>query len=554
MPSPCRAILPSALAVAVLFAWAASGGSAVAQERPPSAGGERIDVELKIVPFYATDAEGRPVFDLRKEEVELRVGGAPVSVESFDRYSAAGATTTTERPQAAAERAPAALPRHVYLLFDVAFSTPRGLLGSSKTAGGYLEQLPATDRLYLLVNDRRTGLKQVLGPVAADDEGKEKVFKRIRELKPDIQGLETNADSKYPMFVRGAGAGIGAGGGIGAGAGGKGIPGDQDSPIRDNVRASGRSQYEGLALGLADSLEILAAELRRLPGPKLLVMFTQGLHPQLYFQGSSIGLQTGRQNHHMDSRQFSPLVSRFEKPLQALADSGAMSLFVNLDDQVARAGLNADGALRHMASSTGGLYVEGGSPKKVEDRMAGSTAAYYEAGFLPAGSLLEAGRAGVEVVVHRPGVRVWAPSAVRTRESYGTLNEHEKRLLAIDLVHGGPEAQQSRSPVRLDLRDLSGRVKGRVEPQQRLVRFEADWPAELAGKKVDLYTVVLSMPRQGKSIEVLLYDQREHTPVADLPALETAVDGHDAFVWGVVAVEPGTERAWFRRLLVAAKE
>jgi hypothetical protein len=553
MPIPCRAVRPLVLAVVFVLARVASAGLALAQERPPSAGGERIEVELKIVPFYATDAEGRPVFDLRKEEVELRVGGAPVGIESFDRYTAAGATT--ERPQAAG-RAPAALPRHVYLLFDVTFSSSRGLLGSSKTAGGYLEQLPATDRLYLLVNDRRTGLKQVLGPMAADEEGKEKVFKKIKELKPDVQGLETNADSKFPMFAGGAGVGaaVGAGGGIGAGAGSKGIPGDQYSPIRDNIRSSGRSQYEGLALGLAESLEILAAELRRLPGPKLLVMFTQGLHPELYFEGNSVGLQTGRQNHHMDSRQFSPLVSHFEKPLRALAESGAMSLFVNLDDQMARASLDADRALRHMASSTGGLYVEGGSPKKAEDRMAGSTAAYYEAGFLPAGLLLEAGRAGVEVVVHRPGVRVWAPSAVRTRESYGTLSEHERRLLAIDLVHGGPEAQRSRSPVRLDLRDLSGRVKGRVEPTQRLVRFEADWPAELAGKTVDLYTVVLSVPRQGKSIEVLLYDQRAHTPVADLTALETAVDGHDAFVWGVVAVETGTERAWFRRLMVQGEK
>jgi hypothetical protein len=535
MSTPCRSVRLRDLAVVVVFTWIASGGLAVAQVRPPSVGGEKIDVELKIVPFYATDAEGRPVYDLRKEEVELRVGGVPVGVESFDRYAAAGATTTIERPQAAG-KAPAALPRHVFLFFDVAFSTPRGLLGSSKVAGGYLEQLPASDRLYLLVNERGTGLKQVLGPVAADDKGKEKVMKQIRGLRPDVQGLETNAASKFPMGVRGTGR--------------NGVPVDQDSPIRDNINASGRSQYEGVALGLAGSLEVLAAELRRLPGPKLVVMFTQGLNAQLYFQGSSIGLQTGRGNHHMDSRQFSAMETHFRKPLQALADSGAMSLFVNLDHQMVVAGADTDSALRHMASSTGGLYVEGGSPKQVEDRIAGSTTAYYEAGFLPTGSLLEAGRAGVEVVVRRPGVKVWAPSAVRTREAYGSLSEYEKRLLVIDLVQGGPEAQRSRSPVRLDLRDLSGRVQGRVEPKQRLVRFEADWPAELAGKKVDLYTIVLSTPQKGKSIEVLLYDQRDRTPVADVPALETAVDGHDGFVWGVVAVEPGTERAWFRRLFV----
>ncbi len=229
-----------------------------------------------------------------------------------------------------------------------------------------------------------------------------------------------------------------------------------------------------------------------------------------------------------------------------------MNLFVNLDRPMSTG--DPSRALRHMASSAGGLYVEGRSVKEVEGRIADSTAAYYEAGFQPAVSLLEAGRAAVEVVVKRPGVRVWAPSAVRTRESYASLSEHERRLLMIDLVHGGPEAQRSRSPVRLDLHDLSGKVQGRVEPKRRHVRFEAVWPADLAGKKVDLYTVVLSEPRRGAPIEVLQYDQKERASVADLPAVETAVEGHDAFVWGVVAVEAGTDRAWFRRLLVQGEK
>jgi len=532
MPIMRRAVRFRYLAgLAVLIAC----GGAVAQERPPSGGSAKIDVELKIVPFYAVDAEGRPVFDLRREEVELRVDGVAVATESFDRYTTANAAA--ERPREASAPATPAAARRVFFLFDVAFSSPRGLLASAQVARTYLDQLPAIDRLYLLLNDRRSGLKQVLGPIAADEKGKEKVLKRIRGLRPDVQGLETRADLALPPSTAGSGAGMR-----------KGIPPDQDSAARDAIRAGGRTQYAAVALAFADSLEALAAELRRLPGPKLLITFTQGVDPRLYFNGESIGLQTGRAGVQGDSRQFSALETRFRKPLQALADSGAMNLFVNLDRPVAIGDWGA--ALRHMATSAGGLYVEGWNSKEVEERVASSTAAYYEAGFLPAGSLLEAGRANVEVVVHRPGVRVWAASAIRTRESYASLSDYEKRLLMIDLVQGGPEAQRSRSPVRLDLHDLSGRVQGRAEPKGRHVRFEADWPADLTGKKVDLYTIVLSPPRRGAAIEVLQYDQQEHSSVADLPALETAVAGHDAFVWGVVAVERGTDRAWFRRLLV----
>src|SRR6185295_3727888 len=220
-------------------------------------------VELKIIPFFAVDAEGRPVFDLRREEVELRVDGAPVAIQGFDRYATSDAANEPPR-EGIAPAAPVA-GRHVFLLFDVAFSSPHGLLASAEVAREYVGQLRAADRLYLLLHDRRSGLKQVLGPIAADEKGKEKVLKRIRGLRPDVQGLETRADLALPPSTAGSGAGMR-----------KGIPPDQDSAARDAIRAGGRTQYAAVALAFADSLEALAAELRRLPGPKLLITFTQG--------------------------------------------------------------------------------------------------------------------------------------------------------------------------------------------------------------------------------------------------------------------------------------
>src|SRR5262249_12502777 len=155
-----------------------------------------------------------------------------------------------------------------------------------------------------------------------------------------------------------------------------------------------------------------------------------------------------------DTRRAPPLVDRFKQPLAALAESGTVLLFVNTDRGEET---DADAVLRHMAKTTGGIYVEGRDPRDMEKRIAGSTTAYYEAAFHPAAPLLERDSAPVEVVVRRPGVRVWAPSAVQTRESYSALSAVEKRRLVIDLLSGGPVAQRAHTPVRLSVQSLEGR-------------------------------------------------------------------------------------------------
>src|SRR6185295_7179632 len=57
MPTWCRAVRLRVLAVVAGLSWIAFGGIAVAEEEPPRVRGEKVDVELKIVPFYAVDAQ-----------------------------------------------------------------------------------------------------------------------------------------------------------------------------------------------------------------------------------------------------------------------------------------------------------------------------------------------------------------------------------------------------------------------------------------------------------------------------------------------------------------
>jgi hypothetical protein len=135
------------------------------------------------------------------------------------------------------------------------------------------------------------------------------------------------------------------------------------------------------------------------------------------------------------------------------------------------------------------------------------------------------------------------------RETYDSLSAVDKRLLILNLVAGGPEAQRARSTVRLDLKDLGGQVQGRPEPDGgRRLRYAAAWPADLARKELDIYNVTLAPPGPKEKVPtVLQYDRKESTQPGTVP-LEISVAKDSTVIWGIVAVEPGTGKAWYRRL------
>jgi len=154
--------------------------------------------------------------------------------------------------------------------------------------------------------------------------------------------------------------------------------------------------------------------------------------------------------------------------------------------------------------------------------------------------------------VRRPGVRVWAPAAVRTRESYLDLSASEKRRMVIDLLSGGPAAERANSPVRLSVQPLPGRVVSQGVSGHPGLRFEAAWPADLATRKLDVYNVLFMAPGEGRKGKILHFDAEEALPAANRAAFDTALEGEGTLVWGIVAVDPETQQAWFSRLMLKA--
>lgn len=534
MPISCRTAGPSLLALALALPIAASGQEPASPPRINA--GETVNVEVKIVPFYAADGQGNPVYDLRPNEIELRVGGAPVPIESFDHYA-------IQSGRAGAEASPLAPTpsRSVFFLFDQTFSSPTGFNTDKRLAARMVQGWPGGDRLFLLAHGTAAGIERKLGPVPPDAEGKKEVLAAIEALQPEVRRLELQENTVADFGPAAQRASRGKFGGLS----------DQRAAMDNGIHEGVRGEYHSIARDFAGSLADFASELRRVSGPKLLVIFSQGMDNTLYFQGDN-GYKVGSDaSVEVDTRRAPPLLDRFRKPLALLAESGTVLLFVNTDRGPEN---GADAVLRHMAQSTGGLYVEGRDPRDLEKRIAGSTAAYYEASFHPAAPLLQKDSAAVEVTVRRPGVRVWAPAAVRTRESYVDLSAFEKRRMVVDLLSGGQAAQRAHSSVRLSAQTLPGRLIGEGTAGHPGLRFEAEWPAELAARKLDVYNVLFASPTAERKGKILRFDAREAVAPADRATFDTVLEGKGALVWGIVAVDPETQEAWLCRLGLRAPE
>lgn len=524
-------VFPVLLALAVL----AMPSGAVAQGQPAIPrvkGGETVDVEIKMIPFYAIDEKGQPVYDLRQDEVELRVGGKPISLDALDGYP----LTSAGGLERAAGKAASPPSRHVIFLVDSAFASGTGFRNARVVANKLLEDIPARDRLYLLTHSAAKGLESKLGATLADESGKTRLRAELGKLVPEVNRLSTDAGEGLPPVIQGKGGGRNTD-----------VPTSQFQGEIDSMKALGRSEYEGITRQLASSLDFAAADLRRLPGPKLLLIFCEGFDSEIFFKGD-MGVKPGSTaSTSIGGQRFSGIMTRFTEPLRALADSGTMTVFVSATAPRG-VGNDAGGPLRQMAQTVGGYYASGADPQAVERQVATATSAYYEAGFYVRGAH-RAAREPVEVVVHRPGVRAWAPSSLKIRETYESLSTVERRLLVLNLIAGGPEAQRARSAVHLDLRDLDGQVQGRPEADGgRRLRYDAAWPAGLAKKELDIYNVTLAPPGPKENVPtVLQYESTERAQPGAVP-LEIALARGDTVIWGIVAVEPGTGKAWYRRL------
>ena len=467
-----------------------------------------VNVTLKLVQVYVTGADGQPVADLAPAEFEITDNGRAVSVTHFERHFLGNAEPTAAAP------APR-LSRKFILLFDFAFMEPRGVLKAREVGLKFIEAtLRPEDEVALMAYSPYRGL--ILYEYLTLD------HQRIRRLVESFgMSKATGRAENLTEYLYS-----------------RDLPEEQmpraqqRTPEEDFFLRQARLQAsqrvdEGVRLSYVDkardfitALSNLALALRRFPGFKNVILFSEGIAQQVLF-GRRAGKPSGT------ASQMDQLVQQMRDYDSTQADAGIRADFTRMLDEfkasnapiytldVSRGqgdsdfpsasgpapggqGFEGTDSLRQLASVTGGrFYANTVNKDYVAGDIQNVTGAYYVLGY-SIGETWDGKFHRIKVRVKRKGCEVVAQGGYFNPKPYRDYTSFEKLLQVTDLALS--DVPQFETPKEITVSAMAVNVKG--EP--RLMAFARAPRATLGDvldKKAEAYLLLLDESGEVASVK-----------------------------------------------------
>ena len=181
----------------LVLSLAGIAGAQTPPAEPKPQYADRIDVRLVTIPVLVRDSQGRPVTDLRAEEIQI-VDGRQTYPAAFASPFYEGAEARKELPQVRlmtqipggtveVARSSVREPRHLLILVDVINDPPAGRKDAIESLSGFLEkELDPSFQVALMVFDGELRLRL---PFTHDRVAATKALRAIAEERP--RGRET---------------------------------------------------------------------------------------------------------------------------------------------------------------------------------------------------------------------------------------------------------------------------------------------------------------------------------------------------------------------------
>jgi VWFA-related protein len=419
------------------------GLSLVVFSKPPTPGQEgrqekaqdrlqyEVSVIRKLIYVIVTDRQGKPITDLRKDEFALFDNGKEMTITEFENHTLSLPGEERRAPAAAAtllEKAPPPaaplMSRSFFFLFDLVFADPGGLRLAREAALQFCEtDLEPTDQIAVLSFGGGRSLKVHHLP----DQDRAAARGAIESIGPGslmpIAPIRPDLESQTRISISGR---------------------DDPTFSRGMDPRSGGARVGRIVAGnFIWALDSLAQALRYAPGRKVIVLYSNGLHPSYLGRGQF--LESGNAD----------LGRAYQDLCHKLAAASASVFAVDTEENTyfnVRESEKGVPALREIASETGGRFL--GDTYAVPDHMEKIdtlTGAYYVLGY-PIVESWDGRYHKVRVKVTRPGCEVNAQPGYFNAKPFPEYSDLEKRIHLIDLALS--EKPLSQEPVRFEMQAL----------------------------------------------------------------------------------------------------
>ena len=391
-----------------------------------------VNVNVQLIPLFAVDSRGEPVYDLKKEEIRLQADDRTAEIIYFERYHVDEEEVPTSITGAPPGNIPAAksLRRIDLIILDSLISNKNTMVQTQDIARGIIDEASQGEAFVILECDQVGGLRYVIGPEKdkkiLDEAIKNLVVRYIQRrawLTAQFPQSEYYPDPKaYDMALRTFGRHYAD-------------SRQEEDRYRRDVRM------------FADALKQLKYALKTIVLPKTVFLVSAGPMP------GALGNTT--------------TYYRFlEDAAKAINYGGSMLYVIN---PLKQKHFDQGTDLKFMADIVGGKFISGKSAKDIIKKIKKSTAAYYELAFP---SHQDAGiRSRIRLECLRKNVDLITINYSERVRPYSKMDRVEKKMFALNVVE---EGSWSRMVARV------GRIDYQTLPQEEALPGPAENPPKTA--------------------------------------------------------------------------
>jgi len=476
-----------------------------------------------VIPIFAVDKHGDPVYDLKEEEIELYINKKPYKILDFMSYQVMEEvekrgdiekadikgeqmhpiTGKTGEEQGIRKITVKAPERVIFIILDGISNSKSGVRNAQKLAAGLIKSAGPGDFFVLLQATPYTGLKYLIGP----EKDKDKLTRALDSLykNPDWVMLVPYRSTARTMA--------------------RGIPGTE---LLSSLSRMSRAELNDSRLGYKKQMEQFRKTIREFKYALKTIRF-----PKVVFLVSG-GIQA--LSGDLNSYDSTNLINYYNTIKQAAIDinkGGSLLYLVNPIPET----LTIRKVLGMMSEVSNAKCVSGRDINEMVTQLKHNTAAYYEVAFSYTPELRENFK--IKIKCKRKGVKLNTPKYGEKAKPYAVMPKPQKELYALNVITGGSWSRmvgEVKPTVYRKIEEITGKKK-------IIKKIQVAIPQEQRGKKLDVFILNVDPATLKANI---IQDQKMTDEKRENLDLEVEVQKGKAQY--IVIIEPETIHCVFTRI------
>jgi hypothetical protein len=465
-----------------------------------------VQVNAQVVPIFAVDKKGNPVYDLKEEEIILYINRKPYKILQFMNYQLEMEKEAVGKKKAKAKKEPVtpvmhevkrkprieALERMNFIILDGIANNMIGVRNAKKLAMGIVKSGGPGDSFIILKASPRVGLKYAIGP----EKDKTKLHQTLEKIYQDPRWMLMIPRGVFRRMLYNDGHNL-----------------EMEAQSLIMSRFEERTfikEYRRELRRLSRSLQDLKYALKTIRFPKT-IFFVSGAIQQMAGELKVI------------NQSDISIITYYETMKEAAVSinkGGSVLFLINPIPETYK----IKKAISIMSKISNAKCIYGSDIDDVLKKVKKNTAAYYELAFYITPELGENFR--INIKCKRKGVKINTLQYGEKPRPYAEMEEPQKKLFALNVVLGGSWSRMVGKVQRVACQKLGESQKKKI----MIKKINVNIVKELQDRKLDIFVLNIDPITLEANIDI------SHKKMGENETLEVeAQTGRKQFV---VIVEP----------------